>query len=414
MARKAFSFLTFLLIFAPVWGQSAREKVMGNQQYARGIYYMQMEPLSSGTPAPKGYKPVYISHYARHGARYLVSDKYYSSVLDPLREASLKGCLTPLGKRLLEAGSAFYENAARGRAGDLSPVGWRQHQDIARQMVSAFPPLFRGRPHIEASASTSVRSIISMNAFDLALQQVLPRAEIYEQAGKCTLPWTLPEKKENAADFHRTDMPWSISPKEYLASQIDCGQIVARLFTSPEYVSDPVQFCIYLYNFLVSDICTESRIGIDQEEMFSLDEIFALWEEDNLETYDRVAGSLTCYLSMLEDIVSRAESDLASGISARLRFGHDIGIDALAFMLGIDGADRRPSAPAEVADIWQNWRTPMASTFLLVLYTSKRGEPLFKVILNGEEVSVAKFSPVTGPYYRWRDLEGIIQICSYE
>lgn len=32
------------------------------------------------------------------------------------------------------------------------------------------------------------------------------------------------------------------------------------------------------------------------------------------------------------------------------------------------------------------------------------GEPLFKVILNGEEVAIDRLEPVSGPYYRWSDL----------
>ena len=60
--------------------------------------------------------------------------------------------------------------------------------------------------------------------------------------------------------------------------------------------------------------------------------------------------------------------------------------------------------PDDVADIWQSWRTPMGSTLFLVKYASRRGEPLFKVILNGEEVVLDCLKPVSGPYYRWSDL----------
>ena len=32
------------------------------------------------TPSPQGYKPFYISHYARHGSRYYWSDKLYKEL----------------------------------------------------------------------------------------------------------------------------------------------------------------------------------------------------------------------------------------------------------------------------------------------------------------------------------------------
>ena len=399
-----------LSVLAPlflVWGQGARESVLADPALAEGIYSLRMEPVTAGTPAPKGYKPVYISHYARHGARYLVTERHYNAVLNPLAEAAAADALTPLGRRLHEAGEAFYTACAKGRAGDLSPVGWEQHRRIAREVLAAFPALFKGAPRIEAGASVSIRSILSMQAFCLALQQVRPRVSLYAQAGRTTMPWTLPESKDDAGDFARTPMPWSVSPHEYLAGKVDAAALVARLFTDPSYVRDPLTFGIYLYNFLVSDACTPGRIGVAPLEVFTPDELYAFWEEDNLETYVRVAGNLPCYHSMLEDIVSRTEGDRQAGIPVRLRFGHDIGVDALAFMLGIDGADRLPREPDQVADIWQTWRTPMASTFLLVRYEASKGEPLFKVILNGEEVSLSKLTPVVGPYYQWADLEAL-------
>lgn len=48
--------------------------------------------------------------------------------------------------------------------------------------------------------------------------------------------------------------------------------------------------------------------------------------------------------------------------------------------------------------------SPLGSTLFLVKYASRRGEPLFKVILNGEEVAIDRLEPVSGPYYRWSDL----------
>ena len=44
------------------------------------------------TPAPKGYKPFYVSHFGRHGSRFQGSESAYSGVcqtLDKLHEAGL-------------------------------------------------------------------------------------------------------------------------------------------------------------------------------------------------------------------------------------------------------------------------------------------------------------------------------------
>ncbi len=391
-----------LLALVPSWGQGAREKFDADPALARGIYRAEMSPVTAGTRPPTGYKPVYISHYGRHGARYMVSEKYYTNVLAPLEAAGDN--LTPLGKRLLSSGRDFYDNVARGKAGDLTPVGWNQHRDIARQLVGAFPSLFRGNARVEASASTILRSVISMESFCVSLGQLRPSLQIYAGAGKSCLPWTLPENKEGASGSPKTPLPWTVTPKERLAGQIDASVVVSRLFGPGAVVEDPVAYCISLYDFLVSDQCTTGRVGISPLEVFTPDELYALWERDNLHIYERVAGNLPCYRSIIDDIIAREESDREEGISVRLRFGHDIGLYALAIMLGIDGAGRRPRTPDDVADIWQSWRTPMGSTLFLVKYASRRGEPLFKVILNGEEVAIDSLEPVSGPYYRWSDL----------
>lgn len=50
------------------------------------------------TPAPKGYEPVYISHYGRHGSRVNWGLSNYTYVIDILEKADSAGILTPEGE----------------------------------------------------------------------------------------------------------------------------------------------------------------------------------------------------------------------------------------------------------------------------------------------------------------------------
>ena len=54
------------------------------------------------TPAPAGYKPVYLSNFSRHGSRYLSEDESYTGPLKVLEAADRDGGLTETGKALLE------------------------------------------------------------------------------------------------------------------------------------------------------------------------------------------------------------------------------------------------------------------------------------------------------------------------
>ena len=40
------------------------------------------------TKAPKGYKVFYISHYGRHGSRYMTDNKYYVQAITPMDSAA--------------------------------------------------------------------------------------------------------------------------------------------------------------------------------------------------------------------------------------------------------------------------------------------------------------------------------------
>ena len=52
------------------------------------------------TPAPKGYKAVYISHYGRHGSRYQSGEEIYKVVCSSLDEILANNLLTASGDSL--------------------------------------------------------------------------------------------------------------------------------------------------------------------------------------------------------------------------------------------------------------------------------------------------------------------------
>ena len=52
--------------------------------------------------APKGYRPFYVSHYGRHGSRWLSNKQEYNNVAGPLEKAAAAGALTPKGKQVYE------------------------------------------------------------------------------------------------------------------------------------------------------------------------------------------------------------------------------------------------------------------------------------------------------------------------
>ena len=68
-------------------GQNLRDEIAANPSKSGGVYYVYTYDNPVLTPAPKGYKPFYISHYGRHGSRWLLHDSEYDEVMAVFRAA---------------------------------------------------------------------------------------------------------------------------------------------------------------------------------------------------------------------------------------------------------------------------------------------------------------------------------------
>ncbi|MCR5364554.1 MAG: histidine-type phosphatase, partial [Prevotella sp.] len=87
--------LLALLLTMTLSAQTARDEIRANKFLAGSNYLDYDRQLSTQplTPAPKGYVPFYLSHYGRHGSRWLISNDSYTSVTRPLEKAREAGKL---------------------------------------------------------------------------------------------------------------------------------------------------------------------------------------------------------------------------------------------------------------------------------------------------------------------------------
>ena len=84
---------------------------------SNGVAY----PTPSGklTAPPVGYVPVYISHYGRHGSRYLLSGQDYIRPLQVLERADSAGVLNEKGRETMGKIRRMYAESYK-RWGDLT------------------------------------------------------------------------------------------------------------------------------------------------------------------------------------------------------------------------------------------------------------------------------------------------------
>ena len=81
---------------APLFENSAKDEIAANRYLAGSNYLDYDRQLSEKvlTPAPKGYEPFYMSHYGRHGSRWLIGEREYTLPMGTLRNGREAGKLT--------------------------------------------------------------------------------------------------------------------------------------------------------------------------------------------------------------------------------------------------------------------------------------------------------------------------------
>ena len=396
-----------------------REEVLADWNKSCGLDAVYDLSPKAQTPAPKGYEPVYISHYGRHGSRYAYTSKAYTVLLDMLREGALGDNLTPKGVSLLAQLEAFWERA-QYQVGDLTPLGWAQHQEIAGTMVRSFPTAFVKGSRVDACSSPSVRAIISMTSCCSALSREAPNASVYAHQGMLDVQATRPNSGPNPFRYQgpETYLPYPESSPAFFYRQFpEYKEVLARLFRDPALAlgkrdAYDVFFNLYMLVAGMNSIPEEERLT-ELDGLLTREEFATLWETDSYERFREYLPYRTPCSSIVDDMVSKADERLAARErGADLRFGHDHVVMALLMVLDLDGFGYYPPDADELVYWFQTFRSPMAANIQLVFYTPvrrKKGEPLVKVLLNGEEARLGDLDPVQGPYYAWSDARAYLR-----
>ena len=172
--RKVVLFALWALSVASVCAQNVREELKRDFLKAGSNYYAYQGPTRALTPAPAGYKPFYLSSYARHGSRFLINASDYEVPYGVMLKAHQQGKLTELGEKAFDHLDMLYSEA-KGRYGDLTPLGAAQHRQIAQRMYNRFPEVFKGNAMIEAKSTVVIRCILSRQNELLQLAKNNPR-----------------------------------------------------------------------------------------------------------------------------------------------------------------------------------------------------------------------------------------------
>ncbi|MDE6218527.1 MAG: histidine-type phosphatase, partial [Muribaculaceae bacterium] len=263
IAANALSLGMILTFSQTLNAQTTKEEVLSDLNRTGGVYYAYPVVESENTPAPKEYEPFYISHYGRHGSRYLIGNRDYESMQELMAKAREAGALTDFGLSVAARIDSIMPEA-KGRGGDLSPLGRRQHRGIAERMYRAYPQVFgKGCGDISARSTTVVRCVLSMDAFCERLKELNPSLTIdRESSGRYM----------NYLNYHSDDHylqtidgpRWKEQYRKFKAGHTNPERMIKSIFSDPGFVElnvNPEEFMWGMY-WLASDMQDmETRIS---------------------------------------------------------------------------------------------------------------------------------------------------------
>lgn len=366
-----------------------------------GIYYAYpVPPADCFTPAPEGYRLVCLSHYGRHGSRWMTSDKRYEWLWKQFEDEKL---LTRRGRGVRSRLKKICDNA-RGNGGQLSPVGVRQQQGLAARMASRFPQMFGSESRVTARSSVVRRCRKSMEAFVQELEASDLGARIDMRTDSADMQWMSYEDPDEMLLKLQTDKSWTLPTHRLLSS----------LFRHPETIADTARLFSELYA-VASDLQDVDLPRISLYDLFTLDEMRYCYQRSCREMryengWDPANHGIPaqCAANLWGNIVLCADSVLASGKpGVTLRFGHDT---ALYRLLSLLGASPVVDDSLNLEDL-----VPMAANLQMLFYRNRQDSVVVAFYLNERPMPLHGVHPAftldtwNVPFYSWTALKRHLQ-----
>lgn len=394
--------------------ETAKEAILKNNKKAASNMYSYPEPDVQYTAAPTGYKPIYLSMYARHGSRHLMVSEEYTKPLDVLRKAYSNSCITTLAKRTMVVVDSL-ERLAHGRFGELTTRGAKEHQGVAARIYQHFPELFTNNVHLEARSTPLQRTMMSMFNQCMTLQSCCPKMTSHCDASQHDV-WYMDFQDVTAFKYRKT--PAAVKAiKEYNKKTLNPNRFINAMFTNKKFIDENVnkeEFMLQM--FKLANMVQDVGANLDIYDIFTKEELVNLWKRDNFKWYTEYSfNSLTEYnapftqIHLLRNFINVADTCLASkNNNLTLRFGHEVDVLPFACLLKLHDTVYDGTDGDEVAENWRNYEIyPMASNVQFVFYRKTGSPDLVKIMLNEREQTIPVESNIA-PYYKWSDVRAYL------
>ena len=403
------------LFISPIRAQSAYDYIVRDYSFSASNYCLYPDSTDyRQTPPPADKHPFYLSHYGRHGSRYLNSRTGYDTPYKMLCKADSMGQLTALGKQVKQQLKDIIDDS-EGQWGDLSDIGKQQLRRIASRMMKNYPEIFKGQANIQARSTTINRCVMSMGTTIQQMVAINPQLQIDMNASKRDF-WYLNHQDLQLRDSMKSKYATRIY-NAYSKPREENPRLMKLLFKHPESLDKSISsrwINYYLLKTALIQPNTHTEYDTQLIDLFTKEDFYQFWQVENAWWYIQHGGSLLngghqpyTQRYLLRKIITEADSCISlKNPGAQLRFGHETVVLPLVCLLGINGFDLQT---ANLDDLepngwWAGLVFPMASNIQFVFYRKDKYDTdvIFKVLLNEQEATLPIETDIA-PYYHWRD-----------
>lgn len=409
--KTATLLLAFVCCAWNATAQTAREDLDRNPLLAGGKYFAYQAPSDAQTAPPAGYKAFYLSSFARHGSRHLTKEYKYTEPLHLLQKAEQEKALTEKGVKTLNVVTELY-NRAKGRYGELTEKGARQHRELAQRMFRNYPEVFADGVHVDARSTYKTRAFLSMAAACIELKGLNPKLDITTESSNADLYYI---KYENEAYekmyLAHADSVYRMADSIYIHPQ----RILQEIFSNEDFVRknipDTRKFMADLFELHGISQSYDQQQGLDF--LFSKEESYDMWQRNNFEWYyekgaSPLSGGHMYYLekNLLNNFIQTADSVISHSCRlVSLRFGHDTNLAPLAALMGLNRLQTETADWQKIADTYRTYQIiPMCGNIQMIFYKNDQNHVLVKILLNEKEATLPLKSS-TAPYYDWNEVK---------
>ena len=395
--------------------QSVIDLIKQRPSYASCNYDVYPDSITAKlTPAPAGKKPFYISHYGRHGSRYISNRSGFDTPYFMMLHADSLDELTPTGQQVLRHMNNIMRNT-EGRWGELTGYGKQQMQNIGRRMAERFPEVFHPGANVTCISTVVPRCIESMGSLAMEMLQVCPQLHITMQASKRTQWYMNYQDKKLRKSYMTPEAQKALDA--YTATRMGNTRLMELIFKNPDIAEEFVNqedFSYYLMKMGLFQLNTNFNRNTNLIGLFNTNDLYRMWQVDNAYWYlqhgaCKLNGGNQPYTQrhLLKKMIADADSCIKlPDPGAQLRFGHETVLLPLVCLIGVNGFDFSTDNLDELEGHgwWCSSVFPMAGNLQFIFYRSnpKDKDVLVKVLLNEVEATLP-ISTDCAPYYHWSD-----------